>query len=298
MAKSKVRYLGTRGNKDVNAYYNELVNTYRAKYYNIYRASYKWKGIDYRQEDYIMRKLYKDGTVSAFDIKGVDIGFAPWTMQTHDMYGLPETIMLINEYGSPLIPSTPQVVDKEVCLGYIQRNKKPLGMIIDSYIKRICQVEMVIYCNLTIHKMPFLISVEEDTMKLQDIMSQLLNNEPVIFVEGISSDVIKAVNTGAPYIIDKLHEYKVGLENELKTYLGIDNQGAVEKREQLQLDEINAINDEINDNDRNFITCLKEWCKNIKDVLGYDIDVEGTSDIVKSTHIERDNSDIESEELE
>ena len=146
-----------------NDLYAETVQIYRNKYYNLYRAQFKWNGLNYRQEDYIMRRFYQNGTVAAFKIKNIDeLGFAPWSMNSWDMYDLPETVSLINEHGSPLIPIQPQVVDKDVCLGYIQRNKKPVAMIVDWYIKRIAQVEMVINTNLQLHKLPFIIPVEDD----------------------------------------------------------------------------------------------------------------------------------------
>lgn len=198
------------------------------------------------------------------------------------MYGLPETVTLVNTYGSPLVPSKSMTVDKDVCLGYIQRNKKPISLIVDWYIERIAQVEMVINTNLQLHKMPFLIPVEEDQKKAEDILDKILNNELCIFAPGIDPAMFKAVATGAPYIIDSLHEYKVGLENELKTYLGVDNQGAVEKREQLNLDETNANNEEINDYANNFLDCLNEWCDNIREAFGIDISVEATSKPVEA----------------
>lgn len=263
--------------------YDECVQAYRNKYYNLFRANFKWTGLDYRQEEYIMKRFYGDGTVAAFKIKGIDeLGFAPWAMNTWDMYGLPETVNLVNVYGSPLIPTKTQIVDKDVCLGYIQRNKKPIALIVDWYIKRIAQVEMVINTNLQLHKMPFLIPVDDNQDKVQDIVDKILNNELCIFVEGADPSIFKSVATAAPYIIDKLHEYKVGLENELKTYFGVDNQGAVEKREQLNLDETNANNEEINDSANNFLDCLNEWCDSIREALGKDISVEGTSKPVDS----------------
>lgn len=131
-----------KGMLDPTIEYGKIVNMYRNKYYNLYRANFKWTGLDYRQEEYIMKEFYGKGTVAAFKIKNIDeLGFAPWTMNTWDMYGLPETVTLLNVYGSPLIPSKPMTVDKNVCLGYIQRNKKPLSMIADWYIERIAQVE-------------------------------------------------------------------------------------------------------------------------------------------------------------
>lgn len=270
-----------RRDYSANDEYNKCVTIYRNKYYNYFRQQIKANGLNYRQAEYVMRKMYGDGTVAAFKLKLIDeLGFAPWTVNSWDIYDLPETVSLINTHGSSLIPSEIQTVDKDVCIGYIQRNKKPISLIVDWYIKRIAQVEMVIRTNLYLHKMPFLIPVDSDEDKVNDIVSQILNDELVLFADGVDPNLFKAVSTGAPYIIDKLHEYKVGLENELKTYLGIDNQGAVEKREQLNLDETNANNNEINDNIDGFIDCLNEWAENIRNVLGIDISFERTSETI------------------
>ena len=267
-----------RRKDDASAEFAKCVTIYRNRYYNAFRRQFKINGLDYRQQDYIMKKFYGSGTVAAFKIKGIDeLGFAPWSMVTWDMYDLPETVNLMNEHGSPLIPYTVQKVDKDVCLGYIQRNKKPISMIVDWYIDRIAQVEMTINTNLNLHKMPFLIPIDENEDKILDIVQRILNDELVIFAEGIDPALFKAVSTAAPYIIDKLHEYKVGLENELKTYLGIDNQGAVEKREQLNLDETNANNNDINDGIEGFLDCLNEFADNIKETFGIEISFERTS---------------------
>lgn len=264
--------------------YADTVQRYREKYFNLYRAGFKWTGLDYRQEDYIMRQFYGKGTVAAFVIKGADeLGFAPWAMQSWDMYDLPETVNLINVHGSPLIPARTMTVDKDVCIGYIQRNKRPLSLMVDWYVDRIAQVEAVINTNLQVHKMPFIIPVDDgDADVASDIMDRILNNELCIFAEGVDASAFQAIATAAPYIIDKLHEYKVGLENELKTFLGIDNQGAVEKREQLNLDETNANNAEINDSGNAFLDCLKEWCENIGETLGKELSVESTRQPVEA----------------
>lgn len=225
-----------------------------------------------------MRKFWADGTVAAFKIKNIDeIGFCSWARNTIDMYGETETVNLVNQYGSPLIPQTVQVVDKDVVIGWIQSNRKPLRMIVDWYIERIAQVDMVINTNLNLHKLPFLIPLDKGDKdaksKLTDVVDRILNNELVLFVEGVEPSLFKAVATQAPYIIDKLANYRKDLENDLKTYLAVNNPG-VNKIEQLQLSEVNANNDEINSHDEDFKEQLDKFCERIRETLGYDISVE------------------------
>jgi len=276
MARQDVRQI--MFDKDVNQVYAATCNILRNKYYNLYRSNFKWNNINYRQEDFIMRKFWKDGTVAAFKIKNLDeIGFASWGRCTIDMYGETETVNLVNQYGSPLVPSTVQTVDKDVVIGWIQSNRKPLSMIVDWYIERIAQVDMVINTNLNLHKMPYVIPLDKadkDAKKqLSDAVDKILNNELVLFLDGVDPSLFKAVATAAPYIIDKLANYRKDLENDLKTYLAVNNPG-VSKIEQLQLSEVNANNDEINSHDDDFKNNLDAFCERIKETLGYDISVE------------------------
>lgn len=278
--------------KNVNDVYNQTVAMLRNKYYALYRSNFKWNNINYRQEDFIMRKFWADGTVCAFKIPAVDeIGFCSWARNTIDMYGETETVYLVNQYGSPLIPSTLQVVDKDVVIGWIQSNRKPLRMIVDWYIERIAQVDMVINTNLNLHKLPFLIPLDKGDKdaknKLQDVVSRILNNELVLFVEGVDPTLFKAVATEAPFIIDKLANYRKDLENDLKTVLGVNNPG-VSKIEQLQLSEVQANDAEVNSHDTDYTYQLEQFCERIKETLGYDISVETVREPVEEVQEEKE----------
>ena len=278
--------------KNVNDVYAQTVNMLRNKYYALYRSNFKWNNINYRQEDFIMRKFWADGTVAAFKIPNADeIGFCSWARVTIDMYGETETVNLVNQYGSPLIPSTVQIVDKDVVIGWIQSNRKPLRMIVDWYIERIAQVDMVINTNLNLHKLPFLIPLDKGDKdaksKLQDVVSRILNNELVLFVEGVDPSLFKAVSTEAPFIIDKLANYRKDLENDLKTVLGVNNPG-VNKIEQLQLSEVQANDAEVNSHDTDYTYQLEQFCERIKEVLGYDISIETVREPVEEVQEERE----------
>lgn len=273
MSKKKTFYNNT---------FEKCVRSLNNKYYNLFRRQIKVNGLDYRQEEYLMRKLYGKGTIAAFKIKNLDdIGFANWCMNTRDMYGSPETVTLVNEFSSPVIPTRPQRVDEQVVLGWINKSRasgsgNPIYSIsedVNWYIERIAQVEVTIDINLQLHKMPFLIPIDENQDKAKDIVDKILNGDLVIFTEGFDPATFKAVLTGAPYLIDKLYEYKLSLENELKTLLGIDNQGH-QNREQQNLDTTNANNCEINDSIELMIDSLNEFADRVRETLGYDMSFE------------------------
>lgn len=275
MSKTKYSKQFFYGDRSVDETYNEIVHMLNNKYYNIYRSNFKTKGLSYREEQYVMNKFWNNGTIAAFKIKHTDkLGFCNWARVTWDMYGEPETVSLINEYGSPLIPTAVQTVDKDVVIGYIQSNRKPLKMIVDWYVRRIAQVECIINTNLHLQKMPFIIPVEDgdERAKIEDVVQRILNNELVICVDGISPNLFKSISTNVPYVVDKLQNYKKDLENDLLTYLGVNNNGS-NKIEQLQLSEVNSNNEEINLSDDNFNNNLEQFCERLQETFGSDISI-------------------------
>lgn len=260
---------------DFGDIYTETCHMLNNKYYNIYRSNFYAKGLNYREKNYVMNKFWNNGTVAAFKIKNVDeLGWCQWARNTWDMYGEPETVNLVNTYGSPLIPTKTLIVDKDVVIIYMQSNRKPIKMIVDWYVKRIAQVECIINTNLQLQKLPFVIPVndENEKNKLEDVVERILNNEIVICVDGVEPTMFKSISTGVPYIIDKLQNYKKDLENDLLTYLGVNNNGS-NKIEQLQMSEVNSNNEEINLSDSNFDTELKEGCQRIEKVFGIEVDI-------------------------
>lgn len=117
---------------------------YFNKYYNMFMNMFEWKGLTTEEQVYVMKKLWSYGTIAAFKIKNLDIlGFAPYAGFSWNMYDFPEEVTLINERGVPFIPSTPQIVDKDVVLGWAQFNQKPVQEIVEYYIDRIDRKSVV-----------------------------------------------------------------------------------------------------------------------------------------------------------
>lgn len=288
-----------RISRKYNATYvqNQIRTMYFNKYYNMFMNMFEWTGLTTEEQVYIMKKFWSLGTIAAFKIKNVDmLGYAPYAAFGWNMYDFPEEVTLINERGVPVIPNTPQVVDKDVVLGWIQFNQKPVKEIVEYYIDRMTQVDMVINTNIELHKMPYLIGVEEsDKEKLEDVIDRILNNELVVFTDLESLQLVKALATQPQYIIDKLHAYRIQLENELLTYLGFDNSGNSEKATTMLLDEINANNVVINVSADQFKTCIDNWCKRIQEVFGITISAELKADQAEESLESRNRSDAEIE---
>jgi len=153
---------------------------------------------------------------------------------------------------------------------------------------------MVINTNLQTHKMPFLVGVSpNDIEKAKDIISRILNNEVEVFMDAEDLQLVKSFATETPYIIDKLYSYKTSLENELLTYLGIDNAVADDTKDRLIVDQVNANNQMINANRQGMLECVTEFVDLIKEVLGFEITVKAANSNVGSWHESKKEEKIE-----
>lgn len=269
----------------------EVSNNYTDKYYNIWMSKFKWTGLDEetkeQQENYIMRKLWSDGSLAIRNIANTNlIALMPFATISYNYLDFPETVNLINKRGvsEVIIPSGEQVVNKDVAIVYCLPSHKPIKQLVKYYTDRIAQVEIIISNNLKLQNIPFVIGCnEEDKDSMEDIVERILNNELVVYSAVGDINKLQTLATTAPYLIDKLKSYQVSLENELLTTLGIDNSGVQAKKAQMLVDEVNANNDAINDFGNCIIDELKSWLERANKVLNRNISIEAKSKPVDTT---------------
>lgn len=270
--------------KDNLAFRKKLRMFYMNKYYNIFQTRIHFPTLDYQQKEYVLRQFWSIGTIACFHLKetiGSDespngiLVFTEWGGYNYNIYDYPVDVTLINKRGVKWIPSTPQKVDRDVVLGFIQKNKKPIEPFVSEIVDKIVECEISIYQNLQAIRTPMMIPISpEDEATIKRITSDMEEGKPFIFIPIESYDRIKAFNSGAVYNIDKLYNYKCSLENELREFLGIQNLGVGEKKEHLISNEIEQ-NDQITQFSKNaFFVCLKEFSEQVKTVFGYDLPIE------------------------
>lgn len=291
--KGKYAFWNGNGLETVANLQNKCKQNYINKYYNLWMSRFKWTGLDEemaaQEQDFIMRKFWSEGTICAKPIKNTDLLiFTPWTLQNLTYYDLPSTVMMVNLNNASvsIVPETPQIVNKDVVIGYCQPNRKPIKTTVDYYIDRMVQVDMVINTNLNLQKMPWLVGVDEaDKEKMEDIILKILNNELVVFADLQSLGKVQSIATNTPYIIDKLVEYKRGLEQELMTFLGIDNNGCSSlEKTHISVDAVNANNDVINAYGYAIENEINKFLADIKRVFGRQISIEAVSKPVDTVH--------------
>lgn len=296
----------------VKNYYNKLVNRdaiysyYYNKYYDLYMNNYIIDNIDYEQKNYILRKLWADGTVAVFKLKNAMddkhpqglLVFTPYAVNGFNIYDFPTDVILVNTRGVRFIPSKPLKVNKDVVLGYARRCQKPIHQVVDLYCNKIANVEMVIQINLLANKAPWILGTSpENEKKMQEFWYSLLSDEPRLYASLEDADKAHALVSGAPYVIDKLQAYKCDLENELREFFGFNNLGVAEKKEHLITDEVESNNEAVGKSKEVFFNCLEEFSDRIKEVLDYDMPVKinEVDDVGYNAPDEAEEEDVEDE---
>lgn len=151
---------------------------------------------------------------------------------------------------------------------------------------RLYEAERTSDTNLKAQKTPIMLVVDEkQRLLMENLYNQYNGNMPFIFGDKLQLDkgLIQAIKTDAPFLLDKLQDYKKEIWNEALTFLGINNI-MIDKKERLITDEANSNNELINLNLQSFLAPRKEACKQFNEKFGLkgtekEIDVRVRSDL-------------------
>lgn len=105
---------------------------------------------------------------------------------------------------------------------------------VKMFAKRLYNLDRIIDVNANAQKTPVLIQgTEQQRLTLKNLYKEYDGNSPFIFGDkNLDLNSLKCLQTGAPYVCDKLYTLKQMYWNEALTYLGINNTGA-QKRERM-----------------------------------------------------------------
>lgn len=105
---------------------------------------------------------------------------------------------------------------------------------VKMFAKRLYNLDRIIDVNANAQKTPVLIQgTEQQRLTLKNLYKEFDGNSPFIFGDkNLDLNSLKCLQTGAPYVCDKLYNLKQMYWNEALTYLGINNTGS-QKRERM-----------------------------------------------------------------
>lgn len=241
---------------------NRTMQDYFDRLSLIATSIFTWEGLDEIGGDsrFLEQCLFKYGR--ACFIKDKELGYMTINANPSDK---------LNHYNLPVRINAWSVgysknYDFDDCV-YIMNNEMQLPTIatIELFALRLYEAERTIDVNIKAQKTPVLIEGDAKSMlTLKNLYMKFSGNEPFIFGNK-NFNLDKALNvlkTDAPFIADKLQDYKHEVWNECLTFLGINNANT-DKKERLVTDEVNSNNDLIKFYFNCFYKTRKKACDEI-----------------------------------
>ena len=266
--------------KDIRFLDSALMNSatyydYLERFKKICLSMFEWTNLpDSMSARYLEECLYYKGQAAL--LKDEMYGFINTQCASNgylNIYGLPSSLNCYSyQYNSirNVYSGLEGTEDKDCILVMNNWQRVPTATTIELFCQRLAEAEMVASVNIKSQKTAVLILVDENQrLMMENLYAQYDGNRPFIFGDKnqLSVDTIKSINTNAPFVADKIMEYKKQIWNEALQYLGI-NTLQTEKKERLITDEASSNNELINLNLQSMLIPRQEAAKQFNKLFG------------------------------
>lgn len=269
------------------AHRDAIYQKYYNYFYSLFVGHYYVEGLDYQQNEFLFRKLWADGTISATQyVKDVDASkglmLTAYSAINYNYMDFPVNIRLTKSGYFPIIPSKMFTVDVDAVIGWAQNNHLAPFEYFSFMAKKVADVEVTIRKQLRAHNTPLAWRTTHDNLQRTKTYIGKIDSDADNLIFDYDEEPPEVMNSGIPCIIDKLYNYKNALVNEVLTYIGINNMGASEKKEHLITSEVEVNNDLIRQSGDNFADQIGAFVDRINKLFGYNLKlvVKGQSDII------------------
>lgn len=259
------------------------------KYMNYALDVFRWEnlpeGINSR---HIERWLYEYGECFFYKHKAMGFVCLPcYDTNQMNIYGEYDQGMVVSRNG--LINELVNYKKDGVRIWNNDLRVPTQGYIMD-YSCRMSEVELAIKNNIEQQKFPYMIATnKKNELTMRNLYNKIQLGEPAVFhSDTLSMDSIQVLPTEAPYVADKLNQYRFELEREILTYLGINNN--FEKKERVVVDEVNSNNEFISRNIEIQYKHRQEACEKINAMYGLNIKVTRVTEIVEEEMLEKEKA--------
>lgn len=150
---------------------------------------------------------------------------------------------------------------------------------VKMFAKRLYNIDRIIDVNANAQKTPVLVQgTEKQRLTLLNLYKEFDGNAPFIFGDkNLDLSALKSIQTGAPYVCDKLYQLKTQIWNEALTYLGISNIN-IQKKERLITDEVTRNQGGTIASRYSRLESRRQAVKKINDMFGTNIEVNYRED--------------------
>ena len=256
-----------------NLEYKRIYCKYKLLALNMFKYKNLPEGVE---ERFIEKALYEKGECIFYNDS--NLGFI--TLPSGGSFGQ-------NYQGEPIgttitgVGYTKSLMNEDDFIRILNNDLRiPTNVYVEDYAYKMLKVNQAISANINQQKFPYLFVCDSKSKTaMKSVYEQIENGEPAIY-GGKEIDLqnnVLVMNTNAPYVVDKLQEYKYELEREILTFFGLNNN--FEKKERMLTDEINSNNDYINSIIDLMYKSRKEGIEKINKKYGLNIIVEKVNGI-------------------
>lgn len=232
------RKRGITDNFDDSAFLNN--STYIQYYRRLMELSismFEWSNLPSTIDPrYLELHLFSNGSVVYFNDELIgDLCLDCTASGRLDVYGNPITRRAYSSYNNYQKELT-EVNSVIIWNNYLRTNSV---LDVKMFARRLYNLDRIIDVNANAQKTPVLVQgTEKQRLTLLNLYKEYEGNSPFIFGDkNLDLNALKVLQTGAPYVADKIYQLKTQVWNEALTYLGISNIN-VQKKERLITDEV------------------------------------------------------------
>lgn len=275
--------------KDAILMNNQTYFDYLDRFKKLALSMFEWKGLPESMDSrYLEMSLYYMGKASLLWDKAY--GFLNLKCNSNNnfnIYGIP-TDLHCWSYSFNTNRKTYMGYDeikgdpKETYAVLVMNNFDmiPTAPTLELFCNRLAETQRAIDTNVKQQKFPRIILTDKSQeLSMRNLINQVDDNELNIYGDKniLTPEQIKSIDTEAPYLADKLTDYKKEIFNEALSFLGISNIDY--KRERMITSETDSKNELINLNLQSYLITRKKACEQFNKLFGTNIDVVVRSDL-------------------
>lgn len=240
------------------------------KYLNICLSLFKWENLPNNINPiFLEQTLFYNGKGMFINDENLGFMFVPCVASDKLNYQNEPINYTANANGYNKTFSKDEIV-------LIRNNatENPTDLMVTNYCVKLAECSNISRINLNAQKTPVLIICDDkDLLTMKNLYYKYQGNTPVIFGDkNLNFENLKVLKTDAPFVVDKISDYKTILRNEMLTNLGINNTN-VDKKERLISSEVNSNNAEIEINKNVMLTERQKACKMINEKFNLNVNV-------------------------
>lgn len=279
--------------KDVDGVFNASSLFYDYELLKLVFSAYEIKGApEWWDYDYMMQTLFKEGF---FCITDTAIGVVPLRCSYHgiNVWGRPTEITVAN----PVLNTFTRKLPDEAALVKLQYDFRNIYPLIQRYSTQLAMCDSAVSVNLMNSKASIICQAESKAQAatFQKMFDEISAGKPfVVIKDGMlkKDESVIFMPVKQAYIADDVMILKRKIMNEFLSRIGINNAN-IDKRQRLNLDEVNANDEEIEAAGKHWIKTVNEGLSEANRLYGLNLEFVRTQKHVDNSVESGDNDESE-----